>query len=312
MGTAKGSHSHGGADRVGTYPIKQPAPAPAPANTSTGKHAHPHVHPQTDWRDWRSPFGTARRAQTPATDDDMHTHAPRPARAAAPKPAPVLSSLQLCKPPTQATTQALQSSPPSPASPASRSIHPRRRRRRRPRPLPIYPLSTAHCPLPTAHCPLPTAHCPLPGDLGNPHHLIRQVPAPTHPRIHAPTHASTLLSIAGPCARKDVEIPPSTLAQDRPLAARPSRPSAPLLNPLLLAVGLMRPRHLPMKNAALVRGLCCAHAPVTTRPTPLILPTHCCCERLPLASPWRLARVAYPRPPVPHHPPSAAYPLCCA
>jgi hypothetical protein len=139
MGAAKGS-------RYLSYPIKQPAPAPAPASM----RIHMCIHKQAGGTGGRR-FGTARRAQTPATDDDMHTHPPRPARAAAPKPAPVLSSLQLCKPPTQ----------PTQATKPSQSIHP-------PTPPPpppstlaylsTYPLSsTVHCPLPTAHCPLPTA-----------------------------------------------------------------------------------------------------------------------------------------------------------
>jgi hypothetical protein len=291
----------GGADRAGTYPIKQPAPAPAPANTSTGKHAHPHVHPQTDWRDWRSPFGTARRAQTPATDDDMHTHMLHAQHALLRLSPPPFcpACLQRCKPPTQATTQALQSSPPSPASPVDAFTH---------------AAAAALDPCLSLHCPLPTVHCPLPRDLGNPHHLIQQVPAPTyprtHPRIHSPLHCRPVRSqgCGNPsfhtgtrsAAGRTPVTPVCTIAESAAARCRPDAASPPAhekrctcSRPLLRARACHDSTHSTNPTYSLLLRAPPASEPVAPRQSSLPTPTS--------ASPSSI-----------RHPLSAAYPLCCA
>jgi hypothetical protein len=207
----------------------------------------------------------------------------QPAPAPAPAPVPVPAPANTTTGSTQRTEHARSE---------QHDTHRRRRRRRR---LPSPHQHQHQHQLQLQH---PRTHAPI---------IRRSI----HPSIHAPpppTPTHPLPSIAGPCARKDLEIPPSTLAQDRPLAAPSLNPLNPL-NPLLLAVGLMRPRHLPVKNAASVVPrsvglLLAAFVAGLSRLHPLLT----CCERLPLATLWRLARVAYPRSPVPHHP----LPILCA
>jgi hypothetical protein len=302
MGTAKGSH--GGwwmVEQTEQVPIlssnprqRQRRQTPAPASMR--------IHKQTGGTGGRrSEQDDAHRRRRPTT---TCTHAPRPARAAAPKPAPVLSSLQRCKPPTQATTQALQSSPPSPASPASRSIHPRR---------PPPPSTLA-----TAHCPLPSAHCPLPRDLGNPHPSSHPTSTcthvsthpRTHPRIHSPLHCRPVRSqgCGNPsfhtgtrsAAGRTPVTPVCTIAESAAARCRPDAASPPAhekrctcSRPLLRARACHDSTHSTNPTYSLLLRAPPASEPVAPRQSSLPTPTS--------ASPSSI-----------RHPLSAAYPLCCA
>jgi hypothetical protein len=276
---------------------RQRRQTPAPASM----RIHMCIHKQTGGTGGRrSEQHDAHRRRRPTTTCTHMLHAQHALLRLSPPPF-CPACLQRCKPPTQATTQALQSSPPSPASPASRCIHPRRRRR--PRPLPISPLPTAHCPLPTAQGPRqspsshPTSTCTHVSTHPPTHPLSSPLPARALARMWKSLSFHTGTRSA---AGRTPVTPVCTIAESAAARCRPDAASPPAhekrctcSRPLLRARACHDSTHSTNPTYSLLLRAPPASEPVAPRQSSLPTPTS--------ASPSSI-----------RHPLSATYPLCCA